>query len=364
MITGVEVKKMSILHPEYSIELRGTMNALIDRLVLQRSKGLNTLYHYTPSFEAVNGIMQNRQIWLTNIAYLNDVAELDYIKSLLNELGLCTEIREHLSKWQPISAGFGTQIYVMSFSEKPDYLPLWATFTKMSGYCVGFDRLGLCSSVLSKTRLNIEAVRNTAVSYETIMLQASGDKGSPDFQGAYGGEMYLGRVIYEKSVQIEIMNTVIKQAIDKFIAISESPDKNLAQNVAIINGKEIGRVKKDRLALENAINKLFDQCAVLFKSDEFSYEHEWRLVKHMDTNNPNLLRSLFFVRENDNTLIPFVKMSLRNNLSFPINRIITAPLAISDTILPGLEFALYNSGYNIGENGVAIEKSKINLRRF
>jgi len=84
----------------------------------------------------------------------------------------------------------------------------------------------------------------------------------------------------------------------------------------------------------------------------------------MDTNNPDLMKGHFFVRETGGSLIPYVKMSLRNNLSFKITEIITAPLAISDTVASGLDFALYNAGYKTGDGNVVIKQSGIRLRRL
>ncbi|MCL2574314.1 MAG: DUF2971 domain-containing protein [Defluviitaleaceae bacterium] len=356
--------KMAILHPEYQIPFNGVFNSLTNHISKFQGGLPNTLYHYTPSFDAINGIVHNREIWLTNIAYLSDVAELDYIKSLMNEPELDPAVKEYLNNWKPISADFGTQIYVMSFSAKPDYLPLWATFTKMKGYSIGFNAYKLQNEILSKERLNIEPKRNITTSLETIVDLTKKYQPHAKFQGSFGGNWYLAPIIYDRQEQVRILNTLIKQTLEQFEEVAKTADKGLGQNISIIGGVEHGRIAKDNRAFDAAVNKLFDQCAVLFKSDDFAYEHEWCLIKHMDSNNPNLLRCQFFAREVDNTLIPYIKMALRNNLSFPINEIITAPLSILDTATSGLDFALYNAGYGIGENGVKVSKSKVKLRRF
>ena len=81
----------------------------------------------------------------------------------------------------------------------------------------------------------------------------------------------------------------------------------------------------------------------------------------MDSNNPNLLKGQFFIKEFGNVIVPCLKMSLRNNLSFPIKTVrgITAsPLALSNATI-GLKFALHNAGYDVGGGSVLVEESKL-----
>ena len=355
---------MSILHPEYNQAFEQAFASLAHNLLGSHDAIPDALYHYTPSLDAVQGIAQHREIWLTNIAYLNDVAELDYIKSFVNDPKLDPSVKGYLERYAPMHANFGTQVYVMSFSTKPDYLPLWATFTKMKGYCMGFDACALASEILSKTQLNIDVKKDHSATHDAITSLVKSKDSSSEFQGSYGGNYYLAPVLYDREKQLEILNAIVAPAISNFESISTQPEQCLAQSVTISNGVEIGRIAKDARAFDAAVNKLLDQCATLFKSADFAYEHEWRLVKHMDTNNSNLLRGHFHVREVGGTIVPYIKMGLRNNLSFPLRSIISAPLALSDTTEEGLSFILYNSGYHCGYDGVQISKSKIKLRRF
>ena len=367
MDNNIGANKMSLLHPEYDREIKQSFQNIISKSYEFRKNGFpKTLYHYTSSFETLKGIVSNREIWATNISFLNDVAELDYIKILAEEPSLDGLVKEYLKNWQPISADFLTQNYVMSFSEKKDYLPLWSTFTKMQGYCIGFDTVETQNAILSKQILNIEVLR---VYNESSNVLAKKYEPDIELSGAAGGDWHLYPVIYDKSVQINILNTVIKQTIKRCLEISKTADSETGQSVIITTSssgerKEIGRINKDEVALNNAIDRTLNLCATIFKSGDFSYEHEWRLVKEMNANNRHLLRSQIFTRELDRAIIPFIKMGLRNNLSFPIVEVITGPLSNSDTVIPGLEFTFFDAGYKTLEDGVLIEKSKIKLRRF
>jgi len=352
--------KMSILHPEYQIEFEAALEQLKNSIKGSKEHDNNQhytppqLYHYTPGTDALSGIIHSREIWLTNISYLNDTAEMDYIKTLAKDAALSSAldpiVKDCINNWTPLSASFGTQIYVMSFSSKPDYLPLWATFTKMKGYCIGFDTHALENEILSRFALNIETVRNMSASHDTIANLVKLNDPNAQLQGAYGGRAYISPIVYDRARQIEILNSVVKHAIAEFYAVHKAPDRNLGQSVIITKGKEIGRIAKDDNALKAAVNKLLDQCAVLFKSSDFAYEHEWRLVQLMDAADANLLRGQFFVREIDNSIVPYIKMKLRNDLSFPIKTIITAPLAVPDAAAAcaGVRFVLYNGGYGVG----------------
>ena len=354
--------KMKILHPEYQLKSESFFDNLVTQLRNQK-KSPEILYHYTPNFEAIKGIAQKRELWLTNIAFLNDVSELDYIKSLEEDLD--PVVKSYLQKWGTIREENPSHTYIMSFSEKSDYLPLWATFTKMRGYCIGFDKVDFEKKVLTKQALNINNIMDSHSNFEASRKLALEYDETAEFQGSFGGAWWhLCPVIYDRKQQVKIMNTLVKDAILDFEKTKNEPDKKNPQSVIIQGNKEIGKIPKDDTAFENAIDRLFNQCATLFKSEDFSYEREWRYIKEMTSSSKHLLRHLIYVREVDNVLIPYIKLKLQNDLSFGIKEIISAPLADSDTILPGLDFALFDAGYEVGENGVLLKKSNIKLRRF
>ena len=354
---------MALLHPEYQLAYERIFNGAVGQR-LRKQPVPEKLYHYTQSFDAVKGIIAERTMWLTNMAFLNDVAELDYIKSFEQEEGLDPLVRDYLRAYQPLMADLYTQNYVMSFSSKKDYLPLWATFTKMKGYAIGFDTVSLQNHVFSKQTLNVEVLRNPSALHGAVEALLEQQTSGYEKQGSFGGAWNLYPVIYDRVQQLAILNTTVKSAIQTFIDVKRTAEQGYAQTVIQVGDKEVGRIVKDEAAFTNALNKVFNFCATLFKSDDYAYEHEWRFVKEMNTNNHHLLRSQVFTREADGAIIPYIKMKLRNDLSFPVTDIVTAPLNSFETNVPALSFVLHDAGYLLENSGVKLEQSVIRLRRF
>lgn len=115
------------------------------------------IFHYT-SPEGLIGIIENKNLWFTNIYFLNDNNEIFYtyklILKLLAELNL--DIDEQFKQLIKNRCGymlgndyfpsenevwFRPNYYIASFSTKDDNLALWNYYTKSetTGYNIGFD---------------------------------------------------------------------------------------------------------------------------------------------------------------------------------------------------------------------------------
>ena len=103
----------------------------------------DTVYHYT-SAEGLQGIIENHELWLTNIEFVNDLEEC---KALQKDTGLFKESdfhnKEIWRKWEsfchPDKNFYHTDcnIYIFSFSEEADEsLPQWRSY---GNYRIGFD---------------------------------------------------------------------------------------------------------------------------------------------------------------------------------------------------------------------------------
>jgi hypothetical protein len=112
------------------------------------------LYHYT-TLNGLIGIIENREIWATNIFYLNDLSEFLYATSVAENLlrsvsvafieaGMLEKIRAELLRWSeqddPIHR---TETYVSCFSEEGDLLSQWRGYCPSGGVSIGFDFLTL-----------------------------------------------------------------------------------------------------------------------------------------------------------------------------------------------------------------------------
>lgn len=118
------------------------------------------LYQYTDA-NAVKSIIENNEIWMTNIRFLNDKEEfkigLNYLQHAFETLyefpdsisQICIEqIKKHFVYHDHAAINFdilNNSLYVASFSYAPDLLSQWRGYGM---YAVGFDPLLLSQSGL------------------------------------------------------------------------------------------------------------------------------------------------------------------------------------------------------------------------
>jgi hypothetical protein len=104
------------------------------------------LYHYT-SLEGLIGILKSQSIWASHCEFLNDSSEF------LHALSFAKSYSGNIYMEDDYLAAFGWgmrhaleemdkhDIYVSSFSEKPDLLSQWRGYCpKSAGICIGFDK--------------------------------------------------------------------------------------------------------------------------------------------------------------------------------------------------------------------------------
>ncbi len=109
------------------------------------------LYHYT-SQEGLLGIIENGEIWATDILYLNDEREFKLAFELACNL-LSSRISAASQKAQALQnirslvtqvAKDRRNVYVSSFSAKGDLLSQWRGYCPQGmGYAIGFRRADL-----------------------------------------------------------------------------------------------------------------------------------------------------------------------------------------------------------------------------
>ena len=116
-----------------------------------------SLYHYTRCSSAQD-ILRSHTLYATNTEFLNDVNEMQYILSVLdevmNEIGVASwrdKIR-HLI-YDNLDEFHKYEYYLVSFSTSPDSLTLWSEFGDKTGYNLEFDGLKMRSRIMSNTRI-------------------------------------------------------------------------------------------------------------------------------------------------------------------------------------------------------------------
>lgn len=102
--------------------------------------GDGTIYHYTsaPGFQ---GIIENRELWLTNTEFVNDITECKMLQEeakngLFNEEEL--SFNKYLKeRWKDFICGKeSNNYYIASFSKESDSLEQWRAY---GSFCIGFD---------------------------------------------------------------------------------------------------------------------------------------------------------------------------------------------------------------------------------
>jgi hypothetical protein len=104
------------------------------------------LWHYT-SWEGLKGIVENRELWASHIAYLNDSEELAHGLKLLAEM---IDERSHLPHLEQLKESLlperrdetlnRIETYTVSFSHKFDDLAQWRGYSGLgSRFAIGFN---------------------------------------------------------------------------------------------------------------------------------------------------------------------------------------------------------------------------------
>ncbi len=233
--------------------------------VLPVSLPKQTLFHYT-SLSGFKGIITDRNIWATDIGYLNDTREftcaLDAILSRIDERTKShPELMKHL---RTLIENFAlrretTPPYVVSFSEARDNLSQWRGYCGQgAGVSLGFDPDYL-------NRLVIELGKS--------------EEGEKNFTVGQ-----LVKCLYPESEK----NEVIDKIIDFFL---ESPPDEAEEDVS------------DRL---QAILGAVWMIAPTFKDQKFEAEVEWRIIARAA--GEGALRRKY--RDGKSMLLPYIELPL------------------------------------------------------
>lgn len=109
------------------------------------------VYHYTSPL-GMKSILENRELWASDFAFLNDKSEHRYVYEVLSATIADKNVRKslnyrfleevnNLSDLKKVEIDNGYYRYVCSFSQNPDALSLWNYYTKTAtgiGYNIGF----------------------------------------------------------------------------------------------------------------------------------------------------------------------------------------------------------------------------------
>ena len=239
------------------------------------------LYHYT-SVDGLYGIIENKNIRLTNISYLNDSKELvlatikfkSHMREMVENLKINNEATElsifngfqsnkEEDKFLPQNHFFAEllidyiegyldkmlsapAIYTASFCEKGNLLRQWMAYCSNGGYSIGFDRQMLKTSIEGAGKINLSKV---GYDMSSVLSMFSTD----DFE----------ELSKQTSSQYDKIFTACQE--NQELALASDDFKDLLANI-------LSEVKKFASNIA--------QFSITHKHLDFQYELEHRLIKN------------------------------------------------------------------------------------
>lgn len=291
----------------------------------------NTLYHYT-SAEGLIGILTSKNIWLTDLRYMNDASELQYSKTLIRkrlekrsgESGLSAEQGEFLKRirdsFDPFSNRFSA--FSASFCEEGNLLSQWRAYRGQGGgYAIGFDF------------------------FHSLRF--------------FDRQCALRKVIYDEERQV----SEIDRTIDLFLeSIAEQTQSKASEHISTAILPYFCQT----------FSSTVGEYLFCFKHPDFHEEKEWRLVYSCSVD-PTFERDKKFqlpsFRAHQGNVIPYHTVSLENTINaskddgygvpFPIVEVVIGPTISSELNLESLRIMILSMNPDVVPN---IRQSEIPLR--
>jgi len=213
--------------------------------------------HYT-TLKGMMGIVRLREIWATNIKYLNDEHEfqhaLDHARKIIKNAkpqsdplfdNFILDLQKELNTMNSVET---EQIFVCSFSEKTDLLSQWRGYCPdNNGYCLIFD---------------IAEIYNQA-------------------KDKYG-DVHIYDCIYDDKEKEQEIGYLLNDCWNRYRKMNE--DERKKSNIIYYSMKE------------------FALLASHFKDKSFSEENERRIVINIDLPEPGTLK----FRDGNSSIIPYI----------------------------------------------------------
>ena len=278
-------------------------------LSLKEMDESTSLYHYTKC-QSAQAILNGHSFYATNTQFLNDVNEMQYILSVVDEIimemdkPMWSGILKHLIM-ENIEEFHKYEYYLISFSTKPDSLTLWAEFGDKTGYNVEFNGMEL---------------RNLIKVNQEIFCD--------------------GYVIYNREHQKRILQQLI---MDK---IPQELHRSLG---SVIEAMRVG-INEPFEEYKYNLQKALAQYALFFKQPEYASEKEYRFVFREP-------ESKVHFREQNGFLLPYIVLNCPVDERLPVRSVTVAPKNHTDLARRGMEYYLRSLGYE-----VPVKLSRLKLR--
>ncbi len=263
------------------------------------------VYHYT-TIEGIVGLLTSRQLWTSDVAYLNDISEYTYADGAIAGViaGLKPgdpDLTGLLSVLQNNPREFGFDVYASCFCEREDLLSQWRAYSGHgTGYALEFD-------------------------WNLLRERFSGDS-----------DIFCGRIEYEETSQKQLLHTLLTPLMpilqQDFTALATSKVDALAEESKSLTADE--RTHRFEIATADLLKEItrpvltaaatsllsFSIARAFLKSPTFSEEREWRVA----VLKPRSAEGVAF-RTSHDILVPYYPLELGAASELPIRRIIVGP---------------------------------------
>jgi len=275
------------------------------------------LYHYT-SVDGLIGLLKSRQIWASNVTFLNDAKESVNATEVLtlafsnrlNRPDLSEQEKNFLGKAKGELGRFSREFYITSLTEERDLLSQWRAYCPPTG---GYA-LGLPAEQL----LPIAAEHN----------------------------FMLAPCIYEYDAQYQISLELIENLLTSYRQFQGNP---------AVDGSDVAKII-------NTFALTVARFGLLLKHTAFSEEKEWRLISSMIP----IQSALLDFRSVSSRATPFYRLPLASDTNPDLVRIgknrlviVIGPSAHTEAHSAGIQLLLFKYA-----PGGAVTSSQIPYRAW
>ncbi|MGQ1796999.1 DUF2971 domain-containing protein [Kocuria oceani] len=319
----------------------------------------DTLYHYTNT-EGLMGIVGNKEIWATDVRYLNDKSELmvmlDFMQQRWGEKIESIEIAEMITPLkQAIFSSRESSVFVSCFCEEGDLLSQWRGYGSPGGYSLGFDYQSLAMQWASASQQTLVL----PVSYDANAAQASAERmadlaidkwndtyptGMLGFvQSVLKDDYFDGQPIHE-ALRENIMEDVAHFGPEEAQSrLTESSFGN-ALYAALQSPKVVDKVASTLWWFNRRAFSFAPLVASWHKDPAFQEEKEWRMAIQKNVQDLEREGQLNF-RSSTFGLTPFIKAAYTSTAApFPLKEVIVGPGNHADLRKASVEMFLSSQG--------------------
>ena len=302
------------------------------------------VYHYT-DIAGFKSIMENRELWASHIAFMNDESEFFHGKNLFKEhlrakiksvsgveqfilKDTLDRLDNEISGW--IMPHSSKDVFSLSFSYSRNSLEMWRGYGRDSGIAIGFD-YSLCNNPPEENFKNHDSIQMNQSCGGLCLLR------SDQYEALikkYGDEnkvmprnevrFFPTAVVYDDDKKSELVEETIKMAMDYFYKFYP---KLSERDVSIIS--------------DPLLDLIFLICPLL-KHKGFEGEAECRLVENY-YNDEESYPVEFRIR--NGIMLPYIKykmldLNCRPITTWPIHEIVVGPGSKQDKVIQSVKYFL------------------------